>query len=171
MKQIVSANVETGEKWILLENFENTVDIRGMLRHHITIDQDFHHGYRLWIVTAPNENFPSPELKKCSKLTSGQALSIREAIYEAFTKDQGGIKEAKCWSGERQLIGGAERHMSRLLYCLAFFHASLNEVFSVKKTIQKIADIIRISFTYPCFFYIAAMSLWSHWGLEHFSHL
>ena len=98
-----------------------------MLRHHITIDQDFHHGYRLWIITAPNENFPSPELKKCSKLTSGQALSIREAIHEAFTKDQGGIKEAKCWSGERQLIGGAERHMSRLLYYLAFFHASLNE--------------------------------------------
>ena len=118
IKEIISTNVESGEKWILLENFENTVDIRGMLRHHITIDQDFHHGYRLWIITAPNEKFPSPELKKCSKLTSVQALSIREAIFDAFTKDEGGIKEAKCWSGERQLIGGAERHMSRLLYCL-----------------------------------------------------
>lgn len=122
---IIEKNIETGEQWILLENFQNAKDIRSLLRPHITIDQDFHHGYRLWIVTAPTPKFPTPELKKCSKLTWQDANSIRESILEAFTK--GCIKEAKCWSSDRQSIGGNERHMSRLLYCLAFFHASLNE--------------------------------------------
>lgn len=125
MREIINTNIESGENWILLENFENTRDIRGLLRPHITIDQDFHHSYRLWILTTPTPRFPTPELKKCFKLTSTMAYTIRESIHEAFSK--GVIKEAKCWTSDRQSIGGAERHMSRLLYCLAFFHASLNE--------------------------------------------
>ncbi len=123
--QLMLDNVESGDKWILIENFENTTDIRGLLRPHITIDQDFHHGYRLWILTTSNPGFPTPELKKCAKLTSHSSLAIRESIHEAFAK--GCIKEAKCWSGDRISIGGSERHLSRLLYCLAFFHASLGE--------------------------------------------
>ena len=125
VKDMIMSTLETGEKWMLLENFHNTRNIQDILRHHIRIDQDFHSGYRLWMITEPTDKFPVPELQQCLKLTSEPAGSIREALIEAFTKST--IKEAKCWSGDRQSIGGAERHMSRLLYCLAFFHASLNE--------------------------------------------
>ena len=102
----------------------NCLDIQ-LLSIFFRIDQDFHAGYRLWMITEPTDKFPIPELQQCLKLTAEPAASIREALIEAFTKSS--IKEAKCWSGDRNSIGGAERHMSRLLYCLAFFHASLNE--------------------------------------------
>ena len=125
VKETVLSTLETGDKWVVLENFDNTRNIEEILRHHIRIDQDFHAGYRLWMITRPTYHFPVPELQQCLKLTSEPAGSIREALIEAFTRSS--IKEAKCWSGDRQSIGGAERHMSRLLYCLAFFHASLNE--------------------------------------------
>ncbi len=38
---------------------------------------------------------------------------------------KGAIKGAKCWSG--QAVTGGERNISRLLYCLSFFHAAIND--------------------------------------------
>lgn len=49
----------------------------------------------------------------------------RDSILVSFTK--GAIKNANCWSGDRQTIGAGERYITRLLYCLAFFHASIIE--------------------------------------------
>ena len=77
---------------------------------------------RLWIVTTETNKFPSAELKQCLKLTSEQPFTLRDSIIISFTK--GSIKDAKCWSGDSW--GGNERHISRLLFCLAFFHASIN---------------------------------------------
>ena len=76
-------------------------------------------------MTSETNRFPSAELKQCLKLTSEQPFTLRDSIIISFTK--GSIKEAKCWSGDRQSIIGNERHISRLLFCLAFFHASINE--------------------------------------------
>ena len=78
---------------------------------------------RLWIVTTETNKFPSAELKQCLKLTSEQPFTLRDSIIISFTK--GSIKDAKCWSGDSW--GGNERHISRLLFCLAFFHASIND--------------------------------------------
>jgi hypothetical protein len=125
VKKMLLESLDHGGKWILLENFENTTDIRNVLSHHIRIDQDFHPGYRLWIITAPTDQFPAPELRQCLKLTWDSPISLRDSIFTTFTK--GPIKDAKCWSGDRQAIGSCERHITRLIYCLSFFHAAIND--------------------------------------------
>ena len=77
VKETVLSTLETGDKWVVLENFDNTRNIEEILRHHIKIDQDFHAGYRLWMITQPTYHFPVPELQQCLKLTSEPAGSIR----------------------------------------------------------------------------------------------
>ena len=40
-----------GKDWILLENFERAKDKEILLRHHAQLEDEFHPGYRLWIIT------------------------------------------------------------------------------------------------------------------------
>ena len=49
-KQIEEAQ-SSGKDWILLENFEHARDKEVLLQHHARLDDEFHAGYRLWIVT------------------------------------------------------------------------------------------------------------------------
>ena len=37
IKQMIFKTLESGEKWILLENFQNAHDMRSMLKHHVKI--------------------------------------------------------------------------------------------------------------------------------------
>ena len=57
-KQIEEAQ-SSGKDWILLENFEHAKDKDVLLRHHSRLEDEFHQGYRLWVIT-----------KEC-KVTSG----------------------------------------------------------------------------------------------------
>jgi hypothetical protein len=41
----------SGRDWILLENFEHARDKEILLRHHARLEDEFHTGYRLWIIT------------------------------------------------------------------------------------------------------------------------
>ena len=80
----------------------------------------------------------------------GQPSNVRDSLIYYFVK--GPIRNAKCWAGNTELSGkagsgqagasegntgksgtgggrqlGNERHFSRLLYCITFFHSALNE--------------------------------------------
>ena len=37
IKQMIFKTLESGEKWILLENFQNAHDMRSILKHHVKI--------------------------------------------------------------------------------------------------------------------------------------
>ena len=86
IKKMILDNVESGEKWVLLENFQNAHDMRSILKHHVKIEQDFSPNYRLWIVTTHTNKFPSAELKQSLKLTSEQPFTLRDSIITSFTK-------------------------------------------------------------------------------------
>jgi hypothetical protein len=49
-KQIEEAQ-SSGKDWILLENFEHAKDKDVLLRHHSRLEDEFHQGYRLWVIT------------------------------------------------------------------------------------------------------------------------
>ena len=58
-------------------------------------------------------------------------MTMRDSMKHFFL--HGTIKDSKCWAGKgggksdsgRQI--GNERHYSRLLYCITYFHSTLNE--------------------------------------------
>ena len=58
-------------------------------------------------------------------------MSMRDSMKHYFM--HGTIKDSKCWAGKggdgtsttRQI--GNERHYSRLIYCITYFHSILNE--------------------------------------------
>ena len=58
-------------------------------------------------------------------------MSMRDSMKHYFMHAT--IKDSKCWAGKgggksdttRQI--GNERHYSRLLYCMVYFHSTLNE--------------------------------------------
>ena len=73
MQDILLQSMENGEKWVLLENFESAINIRSTLKHHVRIDQEFHKGYRLWIITAPTQKVI---LKNSSKFIMNNLMDL-----------------------------------------------------------------------------------------------
>ena len=49
LRKLILATLESGEKWVLLENFQFAHDMRSILKHHVKIEQDFNPSYRYFL--------------------------------------------------------------------------------------------------------------------------
>lgn len=117
---MVQKAMSTGD-WVLLQNCHLAASWMPKLER---IVEDFnlpttkmHPDFRLWLTSMPSSDFPVPVLQNGVKLTNEPPRGLRANLNRSFNS----INEAT-WEGHPK-----ERPWKKLLFGLAFFHATLQE--------------------------------------------
>ena len=117
-QRLVAEALESGT-WVLLQNCHLALSWMRNLEQIVEsiVPDKCHRSFRLWLTSLPTEKFPASILQSSVKMTNEPPRGLRAnlvRLYGGFNNDF--------------LNASVKRNaFSKILYCLCFFHASVQE--------------------------------------------
>ena len=114
-RRLVSAAITSGN-WVLLQNCHLSLDFCNEILDTLSVTEEAHENFRVWITTEPNSKFPISLLQMSIKFTAEPPQGIRAGLkrtFQGLSADFLEISNAAQWKP--------------LLYATIFLHTILQE--------------------------------------------